>query len=292
MRELTIGEFALQTGITQRALRLYDERGILVPAAVDPFNGYRRYSPSQVRTGHLVKALREAGVPMAELVDLDAFSVAEHRQRLQLRRDAEDQALALAEVIDGFDPGDWPVTERAAEPQAWVGMTVAIGVPDDASSDEALAELEDVEAANSCFGAMFTWLADHSARPNGSWWTAMGEGREAGSIALSLCWPIPRELAVGELAELGTATRKAVSAPLADRMSAVSGVLPRRRELACRADLPEGDAEPAALMAAGLGPALALEAYESEHCLSAIGRTLRQVGSDGTAHELVLDVTP
>ena len=45
---LSIGEFAARTGLTPKALRLYDKRELLCPADMDPSTGYRRYSVDQV----------------------------------------------------------------------------------------------------------------------------------------------------------------------------------------------------------------------------------------------------
>jgi len=45
---LTIGRFAEITGLTARALRLYDRLGLLRPTVVDLDSGYRYYSPDQV----------------------------------------------------------------------------------------------------------------------------------------------------------------------------------------------------------------------------------------------------
>ena len=59
---LTIGEFAQATGLTAKALRLYDELGLLAPADVDERTGYRRYAPDQVDRARLVARLRSAGV--------------------------------------------------------------------------------------------------------------------------------------------------------------------------------------------------------------------------------------
>ncbi|MBE0975558.1 MerR family DNA-binding transcriptional regulator, partial [Escherichia coli] len=42
---MTVGEFALATGLSVKALRFYDERGLLAPADVDVDSGYRRYAP-------------------------------------------------------------------------------------------------------------------------------------------------------------------------------------------------------------------------------------------------------
>jgi DNA-binding transcriptional MerR regulator len=72
---LTIGEFALSTRLTAKALRLYDEIGLLRPAAVEPSSGRRRYAAGQVRRGRLIGMLRGADLSLAEigqlLTDLD-----------------------------------------------------------------------------------------------------------------------------------------------------------------------------------------------------------------------------
>jgi DNA-binding transcriptional MerR regulator len=64
---LTIGEFARQTRLTAKALRLYDEIGLLRPAGVDPTNGHRRYGAGQVRSARLIAMLRGADVGSAEI---------------------------------------------------------------------------------------------------------------------------------------------------------------------------------------------------------------------------------
>jgi DNA-binding transcriptional MerR regulator len=72
---LTIGEFARQSGLTAKALRHYDEIGLLQPAAVDPSSGQRRYGAGQVRPARLIGMLRGADLGLAEigllLVDAD-----------------------------------------------------------------------------------------------------------------------------------------------------------------------------------------------------------------------------
>ena len=48
VRLLSIGAFARATRLTPKALRLYDELGLLPPAFVDPVSGYRFYDPAQL----------------------------------------------------------------------------------------------------------------------------------------------------------------------------------------------------------------------------------------------------
>lgn len=62
-----IGEMARQSGLSVSALRFYDGAGVLVPAAVDPVTGYRRYADDQVRAARLIAGLRRVGMPLAEI---------------------------------------------------------------------------------------------------------------------------------------------------------------------------------------------------------------------------------
>jgi protein phosphatase len=64
---LTIGEFARLTRLSQKALRLYDELGLLRPFRVDEWTGYRYYAPSQLERARLVAWLRRLGMPRAQI---------------------------------------------------------------------------------------------------------------------------------------------------------------------------------------------------------------------------------
>ncbi|WP_433259967.1 MerR family transcriptional regulator [Actinosynnema sp. CS-041913] len=67
MELVTIGEFARAARLSPKALRLYDELGLLTPARVDPVSGYRRYSPDQLDRARLVAWLRRLGMPLARI---------------------------------------------------------------------------------------------------------------------------------------------------------------------------------------------------------------------------------
>jgi DNA-binding transcriptional MerR regulator len=55
---LSIGRFADATGLTVKALHHYDEIGLLVPARVDPDNGYRYYDAAQVEEAVTIRPCR------------------------------------------------------------------------------------------------------------------------------------------------------------------------------------------------------------------------------------------
>ncbi|MCG5216117.1 MerR family transcriptional regulator [Streptosporangium soli] len=67
MARLSIGEFAQASGLTAKALRLYDELGLLPPVHVDPRSGYRSYDPAQLERAQLVAWLRGLGMPLARI---------------------------------------------------------------------------------------------------------------------------------------------------------------------------------------------------------------------------------
>lgn len=64
---LTIGAFAKASRLSPKALRLYDELGLLSPARVDPATGYRLYAPEQLERARLVAWLRRLGMPLARI---------------------------------------------------------------------------------------------------------------------------------------------------------------------------------------------------------------------------------
>lgn len=111
MELLTIGEFARASRLSAKALRLYDELGLLRPAVVDPSNGYRRYAPEQLEQARLVAWLRRIGMPLAEIrtvVELPAAQAANTVERYwrQVEADTDakrELAAALVEYLSGKD---------------------------------------------------------------------------------------------------------------------------------------------------------------------------------------------
>ncbi|MFI5805096.1 MerR family transcriptional regulator [Streptomyces sp. NPDC051561] len=73
---LTIGAFARASRLSPKALRLYDELGLLPPARVDPVSGYRFYAPEQLERARLVAWLRRLGMPLARIRHVCALDAA------------------------------------------------------------------------------------------------------------------------------------------------------------------------------------------------------------------------
>ena len=92
----TIGEFSRLTRTTVKTLRHYDEAGLLKPAEVDGWTGYRRYTTAQLYPLQRVLALRQAGLSVEEvrriLGGADAIAI------LRARREALVRELEEAEA--------------------------------------------------------------------------------------------------------------------------------------------------------------------------------------------------
>ena len=71
---LSIGVFARRSRLSMKALRLYERQGLLIPAQVDPDNGYRRYRESQLATARLIVMLRRIDMPLARVAEVVAAS--------------------------------------------------------------------------------------------------------------------------------------------------------------------------------------------------------------------------
>lgn len=64
---MSIGQFATASRLSLKALRLYDDNGLLPPAQVDSETGYRSYRLDQLRSATLIGLLRSAGMPLVEI---------------------------------------------------------------------------------------------------------------------------------------------------------------------------------------------------------------------------------
>lgn len=69
-REVTIGELARRSGLSLKALRLYDARGLLEPVRVDPGTGYRYYDPAQLDRARTIALLRRLEMPLGTIADV------------------------------------------------------------------------------------------------------------------------------------------------------------------------------------------------------------------------------
>ena len=138
MNLVPIGQFSKMTRLSIKALRLYDEIGLLPPAYVDPTSGYRYYEPGQANRATAVKILRSVDMPLDEIraiLDTDDPDVArkhlvQHQERLADKLASQERMLAYLESLisreEGIMPYEVNITEVEPQTVAAIKMIIAI----------------------------------------------------------------------------------------------------------------------------------------------------------------------
>src|SRR5436190_17350356 len=102
---LRIQEVAADTGLTTRAIRYYEEMGLLEPAARSE-GDYRLYDPSDLERLRYIRSLRDdAGFSLAQIGQLLADEAARERNRERYRssRDPDERRAILVDALDRVD---------------------------------------------------------------------------------------------------------------------------------------------------------------------------------------------
>ena len=115
---LSIGRFARLSGLSVGALRHYDETGLLAPAEVDRFTGYRRYRRDQLETAHAIGRLRDLEVPLETIRAVLATDDPAERHRLLGEQRARVEARIyrlqrIHHVIGQLSQGKEPLVSEA-----------------------------------------------------------------------------------------------------------------------------------------------------------------------------------
>lgn len=192
MRDLlSIGQFSALCRLSQKALRLYDERGLLRPAHVDPDSGYRRYSLSQAVEAERIRLLRALEVPLDEIGEILRAGgeqaralILHHRARLAARLAEYDRMIATLDGLSAATLSTYAVRERQLAPQqilavAWCGPLSEIAA-----------------AAGAGFGAIVEHLRRCRASPAGPPLALVDveDGFREEAVSIEWCLPVDRPL--------------------------------------------------------------------------------------------------
>lgn len=187
---LTIGAFARESQLTPKALRLYDELGLLPPAAVDPDSGYRLYDPEQLEHARLVAQLRRIGMPLDQIRTVCGLNATEAADAIaaywqQVTTDTAERGQLANFLIQNLSKGDLQMTTpdhtielryavgcetgavRTSNQDAVYASARLLAVADGgggpgggAASAAAIEALKPVELADAPAAALLTMLAD------------------------------------------------------------------------------------------------------------------------------------
>lgn len=161
-----IGRFSKMTRLSIKALRLYDELGLLRPAFVDPSSNYRYYRPAQANRAEAIRILRRVDMPLDDIgellatpdTDLARELLRRHQERLAAEVAERERRLHYLERLikrkDLLMPYD--VIVRDTAPQTVVSTTV----------HTSLAGIGD--SISKAFGTLMGFLGLRGAAPSGA----------------------------------------------------------------------------------------------------------------------------
>jgi effector-binding domain-containing protein len=189
---LPIGRFSQVCRLTVKALRHYDELGLLTPASVDPDSGYRYYSLKQAPDAERIRLLRSLGLPLDDISALvrarDPEMVREglrrHRSRVEVQLQELHGVLAsLERLIEQKEPlMPYEVTVKELQPQPVVSIR--------------LHGLENIsEVMGPTLGELFGYIAQSGGFPAGPPFTIYPDTEVAADeMDFDVCVPVSRLL--------------------------------------------------------------------------------------------------
>lgn len=129
---MLIGEIADFFGISRKAIRLYEKKGILKPVKVDASNGYRYYSAEQVQQLNALLELKSFGFSLDEIkmildgktAEAQLLEMLEKKRQawLETMNSARYKEECLGEMIQNLQVSSaaQKITEMTEEERAWL----------------------------------------------------------------------------------------------------------------------------------------------------------------------------
>jgi effector-binding domain-containing protein len=160
-----IGDFSKVSHVSIKALRLYDQMGLLKPKQVDDFTGYRYYSASQLPRLNRILALKDLGFSLEQIAQLLDHEIEVSRIRsmfqdkqtdLQQHIETETARLARVEArlrqLEQEDKmSDYEVILKKVEP------VLVASIRDTLASYSSISPL---------YGELFQYLSQQNVKPS------------------------------------------------------------------------------------------------------------------------------
>jgi effector-binding domain-containing protein len=209
-----IGDFSKLSQVTVKALRYYDELGLLKPVSVDRFTGYRYYSADQLPRLNRILALKDLGLSLDQIARLlsDRLSAEQMRGMLRLKqveaqervREEQDRlARVEARLRQIEEEGKMPTYEVVVKkvPAQCIASVRGV-IPTYSEQGELWSELE-------------SYLAQNGVRATGPCFTRYHDAEyKERDVDAEVCEPIDANLR-------GTARVKVYDLPVTETMASV-----------------------------------------------------------------------
>ena len=161
-----IGEFSKLSQVTVKTLRYYDQIGLLQPAEVDRFTGYRQYSASQLPRLNRILALKDLGLSLDQIGQLleeklppDQIRGILRLKQVEIQTQVAEEQARLARVEQRLRQIEQEETMSAQE-------VVIKKVPAQAVAS-VRAVIPTYGDIGQLFGEVFAHLGQHGATPAG-----------------------------------------------------------------------------------------------------------------------------
>jgi DNA-binding transcriptional MerR regulator len=185
---ISIGRFSRLTRLSIKALRLYDEIGLLPPQEVDEDSGYRYYGYGQVQRAVTIRLLRDLDMPLPEIGVIvgtdDPQAVRDrlraHRSRVQERLAVTTVALARLEQLierwEGAMPYQVATKEEAPRDVVCIAARTSL-----ATIGQTIGE---------CFGELMGYIQSHGLQMTGPPFVAYPDRIHEEEGTIECCFPI------------------------------------------------------------------------------------------------------
>ncbi len=135
-----IGDFARATHLTIKTLRHYHRIGLLEPAEVDEFTGYRRYGTAQIAQALIISRFRALDMPLDTIQEVLAApdlatrnaAIAAHLERLEAALEhTRSAAQSLRDLLGRAEPLPTTIDHFAVPATAAAAISATIAADDD-----------------------------------------------------------------------------------------------------------------------------------------------------------------
>ena len=195
---LSIGAFANLTRLSLKALRLYDQLGLLQPQWVDPQSGYRFYGVDQLNNARMIRNMREMDMPLATIRQVLAALAASPAQAEALAQDYADlrekEARQIQARVQQFiqqirqeqNPMSFEVNVKTIPTQQVLSLTAHVKVN---KLDKTIRE-----SVESMYALLKQQQAEAAAAPFGIFHGAINEQEDG---PLEVCLPVAAQVKAG-----------------------------------------------------------------------------------------------
>jgi DNA-binding transcriptional MerR regulator len=170
----TISQFSKLTGLTPKALRIYEREGLLCPDTINPETGYRYYSQAQATIAERIRLLRSIDMPLSDIRTIltrrDSKTrqnlLHQHEKRIETQISSYHEALQTLKELRTREIESYAVVIKKVSEQSIIYVRQKTSLP----------LLERVRER--AFGELYGFLKQENVRATGPGFSAnVGEGK-------------------------------------------------------------------------------------------------------------------